>query len=203
MNYETGRENLVKLINWYNENSVKNRNEANTRFHIIDRLIFECLGWDKNTFTSEESQGGKYADYTFSNPNRCLIIEAKKEGVYFELPAGWDKIEYKINTLRKDNHAIGEAINQAIEYCQSRGVQFGAVSNGTQLIAFLASRNDGISPLEGKAIVFDSLTSMERNFLLMWQYLSQEGIREKRILSKLIDNNIILLPPKLSSQLTS
>lgn len=204
MDYEKGKESLVNLRNWYNQGNINSqRNEADTRFRLIDQIFFDCLGWEKTSCKMEENLKGESADYTFHNPNRCFIVEAKREGIYFELPAGWDRLEYKISSLSKENQKIFEAIKQAIDYCQARGVLFGAVSNGYQIIAFLASRNDGIPPLEGKALVFDSLDSMEANFLSLWQTLSKDGISEKRLLAKLSDNSIILLPPKLSTQISS
>ena len=36
----------------------------------------------------EEENNGEYADYTFYLPRRTLIVEAKREGIYFEVPAG-------------------------------------------------------------------------------------------------------------------
>jgi len=57
-------------------------------------------------------------------------------------------------------------------YCQTRGVQFGAVSNGHQLIAFLATRGGRDSAMDGDTIVFDSLDRMSNHFFEMWKYLS-------------------------------
>ena len=70
-----------------------------------------------------------------------------------------------IPVLARLEPAIGKAIGQAAGYCQRRGVPFGVVCNGHQLIAFLASRNDAVPPLEGRALVFASLEEMEVNFV--------------------------------------
>lgn len=203
MEFEEGEKHLQSLLVWYNEKKDDGRNEAATRFHLIDEIFFNCLGWDKDFYRPEESHAGKFADYTFLNPNRCLIVEAKKEGIYFELPVtqGKKKLEYKINTLLKYNDNIKKAIEQVLAYCNERGVEYAVVSNGHQIIAFLASRNDGVSPLEGKALVFESLEDMSDNFLTLWQNLSPIGVKEKRLTSLLRDNSIIVLPPKLSSKI--
>ena len=50
------------------------------------------------------------------------------------------------------NKVLKEAVQQVAGYCQERGVSLGCVCNGTQLVAFIAARNDGIAPLKGKAI---------------------------------------------------
>src|SRR5260221_780927 len=146
---------LVSLKSWFEKTTDSSRNEASTRFHLVDRIFFDSLGWDKDDCKPEESHNGEYTDYTFSDPGRVLIVEAKRENIYFELPIGLDKIQTKIATLIKGNDKIQKAIEQAMGYCQTRGVQFGAVSNGHQLIAFLATRGDGIPPMDGDTIVFD------------------------------------------------
>lgn len=197
--YESCRSNLEQLRCWYEANAAS-RNEATTRLHLIDRLFFDCLGWSKNEVVLEDPHGGEYADYVFSIFRPVLIVEAKKESNYFELPAGQQRIEYSIAALRRDFPNVKAAIEQAARYCQSRGVPFGVVSNGHQLIAFVATRSDGTSPLDGRALVFESLDSMGAHFLELWQALSQPGIEEKKLLYRLIGGTPSL-PPKLSATL--
>jgi hypothetical protein len=199
--FEKYRSNLNELIEYYQKISTERLNEAQTRFHLIDRLFFDCLDWLKVECQVEERQERKFADYTFKYPHRCLIVEAKREGLYFELPVGWDKLEYRIESLTKDNPEFYTAINQAMDYCQNRGVQIGAVCNGFQIVVFLASRYDGIPPIEGNAIVFDSLEKIHENFLTFWNLLSKNGILQKRIIQKLSGKEIQILPKKLSSQI--
>jgi hypothetical protein len=43
---EEGHRNLTTIIKEIGDKHV-DWNEANTRFHIIDRLLVECLGWPK------------------------------------------------------------------------------------------------------------------------------------------------------------
>ena len=92
------------------------------------------------------------------------------------------------------------ALEQAAHYCQSRGVPFGAVTNGHQVIGFVANRNDGTPPLEGKSIVFDSLDSMLLHFLEFWQALSRPGIEEKKLQYRLI-GGLPDIPSKFSGTL--
>jgi predicted type IV restriction endonuclease len=87
MDYETARRNLQSLRDWYQGHSGE-RNEATTRLHLINRLFFDCLAWEEEETILEESHGGQFADYTFFSPRKIMIIEAKKEGEYFEVPAG-------------------------------------------------------------------------------------------------------------------
>lgn len=74
--------NLAALLTWYKSSVTDhNRNEATTRLQLIDRLLFECLAWNKEDCVAEEPYGKEYTDYSLYSPWRSLIIEAKKEGI--------------------------------------------------------------------------------------------------------------------------
>jgi hypothetical protein len=103
--YEQSRKNLETFLTSTLAKQ-QNRNEATTRLHIIDYLFFDCLGWSKDEMQSEEGYNQEYADYTFYAPRRMLVVEAKKEGQYFELPAGMESIEYPISSLIRDNKTV-------------------------------------------------------------------------------------------------
>jgi hypothetical protein len=198
--FEECRENLVRLAK-DPAFARQDRNEATTRLQLIDRILFECLGWSPADCVAEEAHGGAYADYTCSAPRRLLIVEAKREGDYFELHAGADREDYSIPTLIRDNPGLRAAITQVATYCQSRGVPFAAVSNGHQIVAFVAIRQDG-PPLEGRALVFPSLDAMVERFSELWNALSKAGIQEKRIESRLIGHLAPEIPPRLSGSIT-
>ena len=149
--YEKGLRSLETLRDWYANNEA-NRNEATTRSHLIDNLIYGALGWDRQNVTLEEQKQGEYADYTLHAPRPLLIVEAKREGTYFEIPSQRANHVRKLNPLIRSNDILAGAIGQVASYCQKRGVPYAAVSNGHQLICFLATRLDGIPPLEGRAI---------------------------------------------------
>ena len=63
-------------------------NEADTRFHIIDRLLAEVLGWPKSAFTLEMSTVDGYADYVLERPNGtiALILEANAPEFILNFP---------------------------------------------------------------------------------------------------------------------
>jgi len=201
VNFSEGENNLRDLITWYaspvNEHT---RNEATTRLHLIDRLLFECLGWNREDCKTEERINGKYIDYSFYCSGCLFIVEAKREGVYFELPVGTESLRYNISFFSRRGKSAGTAIKQAIGYCQAHGVPYGAVCNGHQLIAFIGSRSDGCPPLEGRALVFDSLQTMEKNFLLVWQCLSEAGIMSRRLSIELQGTVVTPPPEKLSGR---
>ena len=168
VDFHEGEENLRSIIDWYSSNVNNDTlNEATTRLHLIDRLLFDCLGWNREDCKTEERINGQYIDYSFYCPSCFLIVEAKREGVYFELPVGKEHLEYNISFFSRRIKGVGSAIKQAIGYCQSHGVPYGVVCNGHQLIVFIGSRSEGCPPLEGRSLFFDSLEAMERNFLLV------------------------------------
>jgi hypothetical protein len=68
--FEQGENNLRSLITWYAANvNDQNRNEATTRIQLIDRIFFECLGWEKENCVAEENIQRAITDYSFSSPN--------------------------------------------------------------------------------------------------------------------------------------
>jgi len=177
-------------------------NEAQTRFHIIDKLIEQCLGWDKEEINIEQAYGRSFTDYELGVP-RLIIWEAKKEGVTFELPPNPSKNHLvDIGALMDFSDELKNAFTQAQRYCIERGVQIAVASNGRQIVAFLATRTDGISPFEGKALTFSSLEDIEENFNLFWEHLSDDGVKERRIVRYLTSGEIGM-PRKLSSKLTN
>ena len=196
--YSACRDRVADLAGWYAQNTAQ-RNEATTRLQLIDRLFFDCLGWDRDDVYLEEPYDGKYADYTFLFPRKLLIVEAKKEGVYFELPAGPPRLDQSIQSLLKTTPELRAAMEQVARYCQQRGVPYAAVTNGHQLVVFVASRSDGKPPFEGLAIVFSSLSQMRDPFLELWNLLSKSALEQQLLRSKLIGQSEVNLPRKLSA----
>lgn len=200
--YEQSRKKLEELIDWYSVRKA-DRNEATTRLHLIDTLFLQCLGWTKDDVRAEESQDGEYTDYSFMAPRRMLIVEAKREGDYFELPVGTKRLERPIPALCRDYPNVKKALEQVAGYCQKRGVQFGAVCNGHQIITFIACRNDGVAPLDGRALVFSNLEEMKDNFLQFWEALSKPAVQDKKLLTRLVGDTGPRIPPKLAAEITN
>lgn len=177
-----------------------NMNEAQTRFHIIDKVLFDCLGWSRDEVEVEKSEQRTFTDYELGKP-RLAILEAKREGKTFEIPAGLSKtLISDLPSIINIDEDASLAIKQAQKYCSQRGVPIAIVSNGHQYIVFLASRQDGISVYEGRAVVFTSLHHMLENFPTTWQLLSKAGIKERNI-SRYLVSGESGMPNKLSSKL--
>jgi hypothetical protein len=200
--YEVGRRELDNLIAWAAENFTGlARNEATTRLQLIDRLFFDCLRWPRAECVAEEPHGRTFADYVFGTSVR-LLIEAKREGVYFELPAGVDARTLRIQTLVEDG-ATNDALQQAIGYCVTRGLPLGAISNGTQVIAFIGSRLDSVAPMSGRAVIYHSLEDIRDNFRHCWDRLSKPGVESYRLYGELQGETHARAPDKLASRLSN
>lgn len=192
--FQTATESIGELQEYYERNK-EDRNEATTRLQLIDRLLFDCLGWRRADCETEEREAGVYTDYSFSIVRRTFILEAKREGKYFTLPAGRQSDTYSIPSLCRGNSDLCDAIDQVAGYCQSRGVPIAAVCNGHQLVAFIAVSSDGVSPLEGSALVFESVQEMNRRFRQLWDCLSRPGVEEGHIFTLLNDSRSSVPPP--------
>lgn len=200
-NFEAGLAAAQRLIAFASQPENADRNEATTRLQLIDRLIFEVLQWSRDDAVSEEYHSGDFADYVLGKPARRLLIEAKKEGAYFELPDGIPR-KPKLSTLFAASEAIRDAIDQVARYSTTRGTPFAAISNGHQLIAFVGSRTDGIGPMDGQALVFTSPDDLAANFRLAWDNLSPPGVATFTLNATLRADAEPPPPPKLSSRIS-
>ena len=82
-------------------------------------------------------------------------------------------------------------------------MELAVATNGCQLIAFLATRNDGIAPLEGHCLVICGYEHLIEQFPRVWQTLSPSGVAERRLNRLLNIGEDKALPQKLSSHLPS
>jgi hypothetical protein len=153
-------------------------NEAQTRIDIIDRLLFEILGWNHEDVKVEErvAENGKstFADFVVRTAITGFVVEAKKVGRAFKnLPtARRTKIR---NIVRVGN--MSAPIRQARDYARTLGLGFAIVTNGSQWIIYPASRTDQISFERSDAIVFNSLQSiLETDLEEFVDLLSREAV---------------------------
>lgn len=176
MDYEAGRARLEALIRSGAPELKAESNEAETRFHLIDVLLLEVLGWEREDLVVEWHEDGEYADYHAGRPPQ-LLIEAKRQSHHFTLPAGWNQDTCSLQTLFAGNAELESAVRQALGYSNARGIPLAAVFNGTQVVAFVATRTDGVPPLRGRAIVFSSLAQCLERFRQFWDLLSAAGVK--------------------------
>jgi hypothetical protein len=197
-----GRAALRRLRAGLLESEQGSRNEAQTRLDIINKLIVECFGWNGERRTKvqvEVHERGEFSDYELGIP-RCAIWEAKRESVGFELPPGTSRRPVQdIASVIQRTPETREALEQAQRYCSSRGVELAVATNGHQLVGFLATRTDGVAPLDGHCLAIESLERLDEEFPLAWDLLSPDGVAEKRYVRILKLGNERNIPPKLSS----
>lgn len=198
--FSVGVQNLNRLIAEFSPFGDLS-SEAQTRFSFIDQFLKECLGWSEaGVIRVEVIERGDRTDYECGQP-RQLIVEAKRASDFFKFPPRGAKANSRIrikSLIDFDKH-VGDAISQVASYCQSRGVQIAAVSNGPQLVVFLANRLDGVAPLDGDALLFSSYEELSRSFNLVYEVLSPAGVQERRLASMLSANAVTGLPQKLSA----
>lgn len=131
----------IKILEDILKDNSKNYNEANTRHKIIDTVLHEILAWPKNRVSLEDHTSNGYIDYTLrkSNGDPIIIIEAKKEGISFNLPQNLSNKQNNFySSIKKisSDKVIKEVIDQAKNYCLSEGCEFGAITNGHEWIFF-------------------------------------------------------------------
>lgn len=196
--YEGAKNRLDDLARSWDAEDGQDRNEATTRLHLVDELLIGVLAWPRDQVVAEKSHGGAFADYTLGKPSARMIVEAKREGSYFSLPAGIGSGVVPIPTVMDGNAAVSDAMRQVMGYCQARGVPIAVVCNGHQLVAFFASRSDGTPPLTARALVFDAFAEMRRMYRLLWDNLSLPGVDALTLHSTLGDAEAVTPPEKLS-----
>ena len=115
--------------------------EADTRHQIIDAVLHDILSWPRAAVDCESYIDPGYADYVLlgHSESPLLFIEAKKEGISFELPKSLLKGERSglipLKTLMTDN-AVRDAVFQVRNYCVDHGCEMGCISNGHQWVFF-------------------------------------------------------------------
>jgi hypothetical protein len=194
---------LDKLISWAQEHVVGiERNEATTRLHLIDELLMNVLTWPRAQVRAEEpTLSTGRADYVLGDPSRQLVVEAKREGHSFRLPPE-TPVKTRLTTLFRLDPDLRAVIEQARGYASDFGLPYAAVTNGHQVVAFLATRTDGEEPLKGNALAFSSLEAMRDNFAALWDGLSKPGIESRRLSAMLIKDSGAPPPPKPSATIT-
>ena len=173
--------------------------EADTRAKVIDRILKEALGWPEDSFAREIPIHAGYLDYllTFGNRN-LLLIEAKREGIPFDIPASLKtRRRYKISGSIKSDPKIKDAIDQAQRYSVEIPVRYALVTNGSAWVIFRAIRED-IPWREGNLIVFPSAGEIKDHFTEFWNILSYPavlgGSLDKQFSQQISEPRLLLRP---------
>lgn len=171
-------------------------NEAQNRFQFVDRLLTECLGWERPNMEVEvvDGAGGK-SDYVLGSPPKA-ILEAKREAKLFDdLPQGKPSAVRKLRPLLAASKNLEDAVLQVLPYCVMNGAQMAIVCNGPQLVIFQAL-TPGSSPIDGECFFFSGFAAYVSNFPLLWRLLSPEGVTENRAYRELALHRNPRIPAK-------
>jgi len=169
-------DSLTKFIELMNT-KWKGLSETDTRCKLIDPLFSDCLNWGKEDIIREKNaKHAGYIDYIFKSGKRFLfLLEAKKEGIAFEIPPNFKNRHYKINGTISECKELIKAMEQVHEYCAEKGVKIAIVTNGYQYVIFDALKI-GESWRDGKCVVFNGLGDIKLNFGLLFKYLNKNSV---------------------------
>jgi len=178
-------------------------NEATTRHRIIDTILHDILAWPKSKITCEDNNSAGRSDYVLKNELNeiILIIEAKKEGIYFNLPHIF-KTKPQITTIKKissDNN-ISEALTQARNYCLAQGSRFGAITNGHEWIVFI-SFEDGKKWENLTCYIIPHITDFSKHYTEIHSFMSYTAICRENSLSMHLSQRRHSILPKFSPSL--
>lgn len=182
----------------------KGLNEAETRFQIIDTLFVEILGWGKSDLELEHPIGETtedlehktiYADYLLKSDSQLFLIEAKRSGSYFEVPASKHRT-YKLDGVITSNTNNKKYIEQSVNYMNKIGTPFVVLCNGLQLFVI---RKKGMNKNKD-ILVFKNLEDIKINFMDFYSTLSPYGRGVERLDEVLHRDRELRQPPAYSKR---
>lgn len=175
MNIDLAKERFDNLHQELVQNEVPLETEQDARLHIIDRILIEVLGWDRQGIRTEPHIESGYIDYLLSIGGRNrLVVEAKRISKLLIDTRQPRMAWYKVGGPALQSAT--EGLEQAKRYCADTAVLFSALTTGFEWIGFWAVRTDGIPPKEGKAVVFPSFEAIQQNFAIFYDLFSPEGM---------------------------
>jgi len=177
MNIDTAKERFDSLCQELDLSPPPLETEQDARIHIINRILIEVLGWDRQGIETEPHTESGYIDYLLSTKSRNrLVVEAKRTSHLLIDTKQPRMAWYKVSGSALKSAV--EGLEQAKRYCADTAVLFSALTTGIQWIGFWAVRTDGVPPKEGKAVVFPSLKAIQEDFAVFYDLFSPEGMLE-------------------------
>jgi energy-coupling factor transporter ATP-binding protein EcfA2 len=175
MNIDLAKEKFDQLCAELAQGNIPLETEQDARLHIIDRILIEVLGWNREGIRTEPHTDSGYVDYLVSARGRNrLVVEAKRTSKLLVDTRQPRMAWYKVSGPALQ--AAVDGLEQAKRYCTDTAVLFSTLTTGFEWIGFWAVRTDGVPPNEGKAVVFPSLEAIEQKFAVFYDLFSQEGM---------------------------
>ncbi len=180
--------------NLYNEYNNRSLNEADTRHQIIDVIIHDVLEWPRKRVLTEKYIRPGYADYAFvlQSGDSGMLLEAKKEGDYFELPNKYRESALKRWVSLKElvsKPDIKSAAIQVREYCNEDGIEVAGITNGHVWIFFKAYVQNR-KWYDQKALVITSLEYFFKEYTDASNLLSYGAISKGNALRSLLNGSL-------------
>lgn len=161
---------------------LESQSEADTRARLIDRILREALDWPDANIAREEHANPGFMDYVLSLQRRVIVIEAKKAGDSFQLPADVSTSPtFTLTGILRSVKNLQEYISQVQKYCFNNGIEYACVTNGLQWVIFRAVRTDGIHLGHNRVVVFKSLQDILDRFVEFWSLLSKQGVENSSL----------------------
>lgn len=156
--------------------------EQDSRVKIIDRILCQVLDYPFRDIHTETKGGKGFLDYKISmNGIPKLAIEAKKDGIDFDIESSYSGRSFNLNGPVFKDINVRDGIDQSIYYAAHKGIELSCLTNGKTWIIFRSNRlGDGKDVLEGRAFVFSTLECVRNEFKLFYELLSPEGINDLR-----------------------
>ncbi len=155
---------FIKLKSSLGSFPLSSQTESDTRARIIDRLLHEVLDWPPENVSREEHANPGFMDYVLSTNRRVAVLEAKKSGDSFQLPADISTPHgFTLNGIIRTVKNLKTYIDQVSAYCFQNGIEYAIVSNGLQYVLFKAVRVNGIHIGQGRVIVFKDFDDIEND----------------------------------------
>lgn len=178
-------------------------NEDTTRLRLIDTVLFDVLRWDRNQVNTEEYvRNTGFADYVFhTRGGRSLVLEAKRVGTTFAFSGqSYPDRAVPFTLIAEQCRDAYEAMLQAVQYANSLGIRYTAISNGRQWLLML-THVEGRLLKERKVLVFESLDAIRERFPLFWGTFSPVSISTNKPYGLLVDIRTQPAPAKLSASI--
>lgn len=187
-------DDIAAIKDLIRQSDARNWNEASTRHQIIDLILHDHWKWPRMRVGTEEYIAPGFADYVLKRPNGedLLFIEAKREGVYFNLPTAFHDNEnfcyLTISKLLSDPN-ISAAMAQVRNYCFDTGCEFACITNGHEWI-FFKTFEKGKKWEKMSAFVIRRLDFFVEDFTRSYNSFSFTAITEKLSLASTLTNAV-------------
>ncbi|NOY24453.1 MAG: hypothetical protein GXP62_01135 [Oligoflexia bacterium] len=159
--------------------------ETEARSRLIDRLLFECLGWPRSA-RQELTRDADRTDYLMKDEadRNWAIVEAKRPAHALANPTGEGKDgtrKFKLSGPALDFGSGGGAWSvyreQIVRYGAVHGTCIGIATNGNQWVGAAVPSRSGRGLEDEFAVVFADLNRIRRQFEQFYNFFSLDGVR--------------------------